>query len=374
MPKRHATKEAIPPCYAVVHPGLEAIAADEITHDLGGAVKRATRGLVLFRVPEPDHALLRLRIVEDVFLLAWGTDDLTYRAEDLKRIQRWTAHDADWDALLRVHHSVRPKPKGKPTVRIITQMRGKHVYQRASARKALLKGLAGKLPASWRHVDENASLEIWLTIDGTTAVCGVRLSDRTMRHRTYKQEHLPASLRPTMAAAMVRLAEVLPGQVVLDPMCGTGTILAEALTHTQMRRLENVQVCGGDVERAAVRAAGDNLRRLGEILLARWDARQLPLPEASVDRIISNPPFGKQLSDPEAVGELYQEALAEYDRVLKPRGRAVLLVSDPDALRDAAKGVGWKSLRQVRVRILGQPAVIGVWRKHVEPPFCERRG
>src|SRR5262249_43342817 len=158
-----------------------------------------------------------------------------YRAEDLKSIRRWTAHDADWDALLRLHHGVRPKPKGKPTVHLVTQMTGEHGYRRADARKALVQGLAGKLPASWRHVDEDASLEIWLTIHGATAVCGVRLSDKTMRHRTYKEEHLPASLRPTIAAAMVRLAEVKPGHVVLDPMCGAGTILAEALTSARMR-------------------------------------------------------------------------------------------------------------------------------------------
>ncbi len=191
----------------------------------------------------------------------------------------------------------------------------------------------------------------------------MRLSDRTMRHRTYKEEHLPASLRPTMAAAMVRLAEVRPGHVVLDPMCGAGTILAEAVTFARMRHLERVQVCGGDIERPALRAAGDNLRHLGEFLLSRWNAGELPLPDASVDRIISNPPFGKQLGNPEEIGELYAAALIEYDRVLRPGGRAVLLVSDPTAMKAAADSVGWKSQRSVRVAILGQPATIGVWRK-----------
>src|SRR5262245_5184496 len=278
MAKRRTTDNALPPCYALVFPGLEEIAADEITRDLGGEVKRTTRGVIVFRVPELDPSILRLRTVEDVFLLAWGTDKLTYRAQDLKSITRWTRHDADWDQLLRIHHAVRPKPKGKPTVRLVTQMHGKHGYRRIDAREALWEGLKGKLPPSWRHVDENAAVEIWLTIDNTTAVCGLRLSDATMRHRTYKEEHLPASLRPTMAAAMVRLAEVLPGQTVLDPMCGAGTILAEALTFARMRHLEGVQVCGGDIERTAVRAAADNLHRLGEILLSRWDASELPLP------------------------------------------------------------------------------------------------
>src|SRR5262249_55928027 len=157
------------------------------------------------------------------FLLAWGSDQLTYRAEDLEKFRRWTAHEADWNRLLQIHHAVRPRPKGKPTFRLVTQMVGEHGYRRTDAAKALARGLAGKLPASWKPAEENAAVEIWLTIHGAQAVCGLRLSDKTMRHRTYKQEHLPASLRPTLAAAMVRLADLRPGQVLLDPMCGAGT-------------------------------------------------------------------------------------------------------------------------------------------------------
>jgi tRNA (guanine6-N2)-methyltransferase len=347
----------------MVIPGLEPVAGDEIARDLGGQVKRSAPGINVFRVPHIDDSLLELRTTEDVFLLAWGTDKLTHRAEDLDRIRRWTAHDADWNRLLAIHHSVRPKPKGKPTYHLVTQMSGEHVYRRVDARKALIQGLAGKLPASWRLVDENAAVEIWLTIQGGTAVCGLRLSDRTMRHRTWKQEHLPASLRPTLAAALVRLAEIKPGQVVLDPMCGAGTILAEAHAWAKHNRNIRISVLGGDRDKAALRAATTNVRRLGPVQLAHWDAAALPLPDQSVDRIVSNPPFGKQLGRPAQIGPLYRRMLRAYDRVLRPGGRTVLLVSDLAALREAAREVCWKSQRQLRVRVLGEPAVVTVWRK-----------
>ncbi|MCI0457539.1 MAG: RNA methyltransferase [Gemmataceae bacterium] len=362
MSKHHTAAEP-PPCYAMVVPGLEPLAAEEITQDLGGEVKRTSPGLVVFRVPHLDTTVLRLRTVEDVFLLAWGSDQLSYRAEDLERIQRWTARAAPWERLLRIHHEIRPKPKGKPTFRLVTQMTGTHGYRRVDAREALAKGLVGKLPASWRHAEENASVEIWLTIQGATAVCGLRLSDRTMRHRTYKSEHLPASLRPTVAAAMVRLAEIKPSQVVLDPMCGAGTLLAEVLQRPWRPGNGPVQVWGGDRDPGALRAAESNLRRLGQTVLTRWDATRLPLPNQSVDRIVSNPPFGKQLSRPEEVGPLYREVLRELDRLLRSGGRAVLLVSDVAALREAATAVGWQRVRALRVRVLGQPATITVWRK-----------
>src|SRR5207245_7690599 len=133
------------------------------------------------------------------------------------------------------------------------QMHGQHGYRRVDALDALAGGLAGHFPASWRPAGENAAVEVWLTIDGRTAVCGLRLSDRTMRHRTWKQEHLPASLRPTVAAAMVRLAGIGPAQVVADPMCGAGTLLAEVLESDRQRSRDRSQaatVLGGDLDAA----------------------------------------------------------------------------------------------------------------------------
>jgi 23S rRNA G2445 N2-methylase RlmL len=346
----------------MVLPGLEPVAADEIEQELGGEVKRTGPGFVVFRLSQVDASLLRLRTTEDVFLYAWGTDSLTYRAADLESIRRWTAREVDWQQLLRIHHAVRPKPKARPAYHLVCQLTGEHGYRRKDALDALGRGLAGKFPDSWRYAEENAAVEVWLTIHGATAICGLRLSNRTMRHRTYKVEHQRASLRPTLAAAMLRLAEVRPGHVVLDPMCGAGTILAEALAVLGASRHPST-VCGGDIDRGALRKAGANVRRLGRVLLCRWDATRLPLADLSVDRIVSNPPFGKQLGRPEEIGPLYRRMVIEYDRVLKSNSRAALLVSDLPPLRDAARTAGWKAEHQLRVRILGQPAVISVWRK-----------
>ena len=95
-----ARRRSEPPCRPVTPwsiPGLEPVAAEEIERDLGGEVKQTGRGLVVFRVTAIDDSLLDLRTTEDVFLLAWGTDQLTYRAEDLEQIRRWTAREPDWE-------------------------------------------------------------------------------------------------------------------------------------------------------------------------------------------------------------------------------------------------------------------------------------
>jgi 23S rRNA G2445 N2-methylase RlmL len=358
MNRRPRTPQADPPCYALTIPGLETVLAAEIEQDLGGDVRRVARGLVVFRPRKLDRSLLELRTAEDVYLLLWGTDSLTHRAVDLDQIRRWTAREPDWPRVLQIHHQIRPRPKGKPTYHLVTQKEGDHAYRRVDALEALAKGLAGKLPVNWRPAEENASVEVWLTIDGHSAICGLRLSDRSMRHRDYKLEHLPASLRPVAAAAMIRLARVKEGMILLDPMCGAGTILAE---HLAVHR--RGWVLGGDHEAGALRAASVNLRRLGEPMLARWDARRLPLAAACIDRIACNPPFGKQLGMPEEVPRLYRHLICECHRVAKENGRIVLLTSEFASLREAIASVGWRPEQKLRLRILGQPAILSVWDK-----------
>ncbi len=153
---------------------------------------------------------------------------------------------------------IRPKPKGRPTYRLVTQMEGQHGYLRRDAAQGAGPGAGGQMPASWRPAEENAAVEVWLTIDGATAVCGLRLSDRTMRHRTYKLEHRPASLRPTLAAAMVRLAEIRPrarrprSDVRRRHASWPNDLAADADRFAAACRA----VWGGDLDFGAVRAAG----------------------------------------------------------------------------------------------------------------------
>ncbi|MFM8271930.1 MAG: methyltransferase domain-containing protein [Gemmata sp.] len=339
---RPTDDKPLPPLYAMTHGGIESTAADEITRDVGGEVKKTARGLVVFRVEALGDKVLSLRTTEDVFLMAWGSDSLTYKSEDLDTIRAWTAKKPDWDHLFKLHHKIRPKTKGRPTYHIVCQMQGEHGFRRADARAAFIEGLAGKVPNGWHYSNENAWLEIWLTIYSKTAVCGVRLSDRTMRHRTYKLDHVQASLRPTVAAAMVRLAGIGPGMTVLNPFCGAGTILAEALDVAEKRsRAGAVRVLGGDIDPNAVFVTSQNLEQVGKASLARWDATALPLESQSVDRIVSNPPFGKQLSSIEQIGPLYEAAGAELDRVLKPGGRAVLLAMEVEGLKRVLQSYRW---------------------------------
>ncbi|MCS7167089.1 MAG: RNA methyltransferase [Gemmatales bacterium] len=365
----HAGKTDSPPAlYLMTLPGLETLAAEEAAQRLGAEIKRVHKGVVVFRLHSLNREIFRLRLAEDVFLLLWGTDQLTYRARDLDLIETWTSREPDWERVWYWHHQIRPRPRGKPTYHLVCQMYGEHGYRRVDALEALARGLRGKIPGSWRPVEEDAAVEIWLTIRGKTAVCGLRLSDATMRHREYKVEHLPASLRPVAAAALIWLVQPDPSELVLDPMCGAGTILAERLGFARAGR-----ILGGDREWSALRAARANLEYFRRFRpaeedqyswpLLRWDARRLPLAAKSVPVLACNPPYGKQISPDEDIGLLYRELVPEWHRVLTSPGRAAILVADWEAFAHPAERCGWQCRRRYRVLLLGQEVWLTLWHK-----------
>ena len=357
MPPKNSS-QTVPVCYAQTISGLEEIASAEISNRLGGDILRTAPGLVVFRPEEINREVLGLRTVEDVFLLAWGSDGLTYRAKDLDFIEKWTATKPDWPKLLALHHGIHPKPKGTPGYWLVVQQTGKHVYQRQSARQALARGLGRNIHPKWRFVEENADIEFWLTIDGTQAICGLRLSTRDMRHRTWKREHRAASLRPVVAAAMAWQADLGPGMVVLDPMCGAGTLLGEARLMLQSQGRGKLRLLGGDVDLEAIETARLNLRALGGADLFRWDARRLPFGDHTVDRVLCNLPFGITYGVGDDLGALYTRAFREIRRVLRTKGLAVLLTSEAATAREAAAAVQLKPSASTRVRMLGQPATM----------------
>ncbi|HWC81486.1 MAG TPA: methyltransferase domain-containing protein [Pseudonocardiaceae bacterium] len=139
---------------------------------------------------------------------------------------------------------------------------------------------------------------------------------------------IPASTTPLVAAVMLALAKVRAGNVVYDPFCGAGTLLVETAAQAALAR-----VLGSDHERRALTAAAQNRPLVPGAFLARADAAALPVATDSIDRIVSNLPFGKRVGSHAANEVLYPAFLRELDRVLRLDGRAVLLTEDKQLFR-----------------------------------------
>jgi tRNA (guanine6-N2)-methyltransferase len=152
------------------------------------------------------------------------------------------------------------------------------------------------------------------------------------------------------------LSEPGPNDVVLDPLCGAGTILIER-AHLERYQL----LIGSDHDPAALAAARENIGpRYKPIELHAWDAVTLPLPHASVDRVITNLPWGIRYGSHEANRRAYPRMLAEFRRVVRPAGVIVILTGEMRLTAELIRRGHLRAHRILRVSILGAPAAIYV--------------
>jgi 23S rRNA G2445 N2-methylase RlmL len=228
---------------------------------------------------------------------------------------------------------------------------GKRNYSADEIKNAVAEGISSRYPWTYTPDDSEADLNIRIFIEHDKAYVGVRLGKSPLHERGYKQEQRAGSLKPSVAAAMLHLVEVWGGYKLLDPCCGAGTILIEGA-------LMGAVASGGDIEAEAVTAARANATLAGvNIDLQTWDARALSIPGASVSRIVTNLPWGRQIAVNEPLEIFYREVCAEMERVLAPRGRIAVLTSTPQLLR-------FNQLRQERaivISLFGQNPTIALY-------------
>jgi 23S rRNA G2445 N2-methylase RlmL len=311
-------------------------------------------GLLLFSYEGAVGKLLNsLALIEDVFAVIHHTEALDGSRKGLAQLAAGLAAGVAFEGALAAHREAHPRSVRRVTYRVVAQKSGEHAFRRVDAQEALIKAINARY-GRWKLVDEDAHLEVWLNIQGRLAVSMIRLSDRTMRHRRYKLAHIPASLRPTIAAAMIFLSAPRAEEVFLDGMCGAGTILVERATCAPAQL-----ILGGDLDREALKAAQANAARF-PVHLFRWDAARLPLAPRSVDKVVTNLPFGKQIGSRQSNETLYRAYLAELERVLKPQGRAVLLSSERELMETVLDESAFHARRRIGVIVLGQRAEIYV--------------
>lgn len=335
--------------FALTIRGLEEICAQEMAEVPGLAVRDSAYRRVLADYESLLPALLTLRTVDDVYLHLATWTGIARQREALERLKQYSTHIELEAAVAQLAGGRKTPPP--PIFSVTASFVGKRNYNADEIKQAVAEGIA--LRTGWTYIRNDApgAFNLRLFIEGQQALVGLRLSDYPLHQRPYKQSNIPGSTKPSLAAALVRLAEVAPGETVLDPCCGAGTILVEAA-------LQGAIAQGGDLDPQAVTASLDNFQHAGlSATLQRWDARRLPLPGQSAACIISNLPWGRQVSVEAGLAEYYQAIAGEMRRVLAPGGRIVLLTNAPHQVY--VPGAVLK--QQIEISLFGQTPLIMIF-------------
>jgi putative N6-adenine-specific DNA methylase len=220
--------------------------------------------------------------------------------------------------------------------------------------------------------------DIWLNvyIEKERATISLDTSGGSLHRRGYRRETVEAPLAETLAAAVVRLSGWQGEKPLVDPMCGSGTLLCEALMHAcdvpsgflrprfgfqalpdfdpavwaavkqaadaRIRPLPQGLISGSDIDPAAVRAARINCRMLpaGEgIGISRSDMHDLPDLENRL--IVCNPPYGIRLKQPASLETFYKE-LGNYLKRRCKGAEAYIYFGNREMLKHIGLRPAWK--------------------------------
>jgi putative N6-adenine-specific DNA methylase len=309
--------------------GLEVVLEQEL-HGLGISSTKSTEGGIAFQAPWSSlyRVNLESRIASRVL---WQVGHAPYRSED--DVYR-AAHALPWVDWFLPSHSIKVKVSARHcpltsldfvTLRIKDAVCDKFVSVRH------------RRPGVDTH---RPDIRIDAFLDATTVTLYLDTSGEPLFKRGHRIGTLEAPLRENLAAGLLRLAGWTPHDVLLDPMCGSGTIPLEAaliarriapgqarsfaferfLIHDAKRwghlresarshQLPEVPapIYASDRDPAAVKIAQRTFQGAGvavDIRLRQCDVLDLTAP-AEQGIILINPPYGVRLSRPDELDTFY---------------------------------------------------------------------
>lgn len=342
--------------------GLESVLSYEIRH-LGFEGVEVSDGRIFFDADEYGiaKANIWLRTAERVLIVL---DE--YPAADFDALYDG-AYAADWSSVLTSNDAF--PVKGYSLSSKLTSI--------PACQSVLKKAIVEKLKAQYHTEflpERGTEKKIRFAIVKDMCTLMLDTSGDGLHKRGYRPLLNEAPIRETLAAGMCDLARVYDDSRVLDPFCGSGTLVIEAAMRAlnmapglnrrfaaeeydivgreifdevrqEARSMikQDIAFCGtgSDIDENAVRIANDNAERAGVAKYCSFsvaDARKLTPEEGSL--IITNPPYGERLSSPEEAEKLCRDF---GRRVIGGKQRGAYIIS---SLSDFEKHFGAPASRR----------------------------
>ena len=318
----------VAPCFF----GVEKMLAREIKN-LGYEIVKTEDGRVTYKTDEYGIARsnMYLRCAERVHLKVAEFEARTFDElfEGTKRIN-WAKY-IPFGAQFPISKasSIKSKLYSTPDIQSIVKKAVVESLKKSYLETGLLKEDKEKYPIYvFIHKDK-----VTLTIDTS----GTALHKRGYRERANK-----APIRETLAAAIMELVPWRPGRTLVDPMCGSGTLLIEAAmkginmapgmnrefiseswrtmdkkiwwdvrreAYAKLDEDTQFKIYGYDIDEEALEIARENAEIAGvsDYIEFRYgDATEFSSDE-EYGFIVTNPPYGERLEDTDTVKMLYKQ-------------------------------------------------------------------
>ncbi len=348
--------------FAVFQPGLEDLGEAELAALGLGALQRLPGGVAFTgTIAAVARANLHLSLATRL-LVRVGS----FRAPGFPELHAHAAR-LPWERFIA----------GGAAPRIIVSVTAhkSRLYHTGGIAERVAKGLGERLGAAPELLpaeDDEAITEpgaseattptrIYVRLERDHCTVSIDSSGEPLHRRGYRLALARAPLRPSLAAAMLRGAGWVPGEPLLDPFCGSGTIvieaarwacgrapggergfaftgwpgfdgaaaLARARADLPPETLSPGPIAGSDRDPGAIAAARANAQRAG--VAAALSLEQRPLsacePPPGPGLVLSNPPYGVRVGKRGPLRDLYAQ-LGHVLRDRLPGWRVALLCGD----------------------------------------------
>jgi len=208
----------------------------------------------------------------------------------------------------------------------------------------------------------NPDVIIFVYVYKDNCYLGIDISREDLSKRDYRIYTHQGALKATIAYALLRIANYQNGESILDPFCGSGTILIEAALYANglsphfynkdkfsmdidLEKFDKTKkftgkIFGFDNELRHVMAAKKNAKIAGiekSIHFSRAHIDDVKVSEQSIDKIITNPPNLTKRTNPKALKEIYEDMFHQAEIVLKAKGTITIITKTVDMIKDVAK-------------------------------------
>ena len=356
-------------CFATTVMGLEDVAAKECEEIIGAEAKPDV-GKIFFQADERQIIRLNLasRTLHRIFITLART-----RAETLEDVYK-AAREVDYTMFIGADQSFAVKGERHSKDKPFTSM-----DMAASVGRAVIESFRERAGVRLKVNLDKPDVQLYALIRDSELLLGLNTTGKSLHRRFYRVFHHRAALQPSIAASMIRLSGWRREELLLDPMCGSGTIPIEAalialrippgigraselalhklkfIDEAEAREvLEEVEsevdlqfspkIVGADASPKSIEGALANAEKAGVLKAIRLlvgDVFKLRewMSEAP-DHVIMNPPYGIRMGI-RKIREFYERACKSI-REASPEAKLTAIVSKPTIFGRALEAAGYQ--------------------------------